>query len=185
MLLNHDRKIVILTPFKCWSTSIIAYFLGEEGWEELHSLHPYVSGDFRNHLPTYSMIDKHGNIVPNKYSSYKKILIIRNPYERVVSMWKWAHKKFGIDFKTYFYKGINWPTCFPVGMNYPYDELVRVENLFEDFMKFNIMIRAENFPHMNSVNDLNHELTNLEKEIIFWFHKIDFDIGTYKKDLKF
>lgn len=181
MLLNHDRKLVILTPFKCWSTSIIAYFLSEGGWEEFHSLHPYISGDSRSHHPSYSQIGKHGNVVPHKYSSYKKLVIIRNPYERIVSMWKWVHKKHLVDFESYFYQGMTWPACFPVGMNYPYDELVRVENLVQDFMKVDITIRIEDFPELNSVDDLNHELTTVEKEIIFWFHGIDFELGDYKK----
>jgi len=180
MLMNHDRKLVILTPFKCWSTSVSTYFTTNK-WECLHNLHPYMSGDFRNHHEGYTLIGTHGNVVPNKYSSYKKILLIRNPYDRVVSMWKWVSKKAPRDFKTYFYDGASWPTCFPVTMNYPYDELVRVENLVEDFKKLDIKVDPKLFPKMNNIDDLSHDLTDLEKEIIFWFHRIDFKAGNYKK----
>jgi hypothetical protein len=140
-----------------------------------------MSGDCRNHMKNYTLCGTHGNIIPNEYLSYKKLLLMRNPYDRVVSMWKWVCKIKERDFNTYFYNGADWPTCFPVTKNYPYDELIKVENLFEDFKKLDIEIDPDEFPRMNYVDDLNHDLTALEKEIIFWFHKSDFEAGNYKK----
>lgn len=99
-------------------------------------------------------------------------------------MWKWVNKHHDTSFKfeEYFYEGAKWPTCFPVTTNYPYDELVRVENLFKDFENLDIKIDESQFPCLNSTSDMeNHALTSLQKEIIYWWWKKDFDAGNYKK----
>lgn len=181
MLINHETKKVILTPFKCWTTSTSDYFMNL-GWEGVQTLHPYISGDMRNVDKYYYMVGGHGNIVPHAYSNYKKILLIRNPYNRVVSMWKWICKKYKpMRFEDYFYNELKYPTCFPVTVNYPYDYLVKVESYFNDMEKLGIEIDKSKFPHLNVCTTPHHELTEIEKEIIYWFHKSDFDAGNYDK----
>jgi hypothetical protein len=181
MLINHKTKQVILTPFKCWASSTARYFVSKE-WENFQNLHPYISGDMRNSNPFYSMVGGHGNVVPNRYSGYSKILLIRNPYERVLSMWKWVCKKHGLmRFEDYFYNGCQWPTCFPVTLNYPHDHLVKVESYFDDMERLGIKINKNKFPHLNACSTPHHELTDTEKEIIYWFHYADFKAANYEK----
>lgn len=182
MLINHKSKQIILLPFKCWTTSTVEYFIKSE-WRLLKSLHPYISGDSRNFNEEYSIVDKHGNVVPHIYMKYDKILLIRNPYERIISMWKWLYNlKEEITFEKFFNsQATKWPSCFPVTLNYPYDYIVRVEDYFDDFKKLNIHIDRNNFQQRNSFHTPEHTLTELEKEIIYWFHKSDFDVGNYQK----
>jgi hypothetical protein len=181
MLINHETRQIILTPFKCWTTSSADYFMNR-GWRGIKSQHPYISGDMRNSDPSYNIIGGHGNVVPHVYSKFDKILLIRNPYQRVLSMWRWICKKHGLmRFEDYFYNGCQWPTCFPVTLNYPHDHLVKVESYFDDMERLGIEINKNKFPHINACSTPHHELTDTEKEIIYWFHYADFKAGNYEK----
>lgn len=181
MLINHDTKQIILTPFKNWTTSSIEYFHGK-GWKNIETLHPYISGDSRNSHKMYCRMGAHGNIPPHNYSRYERILLLRNPYKRVVSMWKFIYQGYyKTTFEEFFEKTLTSPICLPVMLTYPSDTVVRTEHFVEDFKKANINIDEEDFPHLNQCKTPMHTLTEMEKEKIYWLHKTDFDAGNYEK----
>ena len=183
MLINHEEKVIIHLPFKNYSTSLRTYFLEFDEWELLNTLHPTVTRDSYDNDSRYYMSSAHGNIPPYNFIRYKKILPLRNPYDRVISVWKWICRSFGeVEFNKHFYKGAKYPTSFPVSRTYPHDFVVRTENLKEDFEKYGINLDMDTFPHLNKHgSEVEHELTELEKEIIYWWHKEDFDAGNYEK----
>lgn len=184
MLINHKEKIVIYTPFKNYSTSLCKYFETLDEWEEIHKQHLTILGDSYDRGSGYNCTNKHGNMPPSICISYTKILPLRNPYERVLSAWKWACRNFDIEltFDKFFNYGAKYPTLFPVSRFYPHDLVVKTENIVEDFDKYGITIDESTFPHLNKHgSNLNHELTEIEKEIIYWWHKEDFDVGDYEK----
>lgn len=184
MLINHREKIVIYTPFKNYSTSLCEYFKRLDEWEEIHRPHPTILGDSYDIDRYYNLSYKHGNMPPSSCISYTKILPLRNPYERVLSSWKWCCKTANLkcSFGKYLYDSAKYPALFPVSRFYPHDFVVRTESLKEDFEKCGINLDMNTFPHLNKHgSDVGHKLTELEKEIIYWWHKEDFDVGSYDK----
>ena len=183
MLINHKQKIIIYTPFKNYSTSMDHYFKDLDEWEQFFGIHPRIDGDCYDVDQNYSLSYKHGNIPPSSYISYKKILPLRNPYDRVLSMWRWVCEEFELmSFDNFFYKGAKYPAAFPVSRLYPHDFIVKTENLIQDLADHGIDIDEDKFPHFNASNlDIKHTLTEVEKEIIYWWHKEDFEAGNYEK----
>ena len=78
MLVSHEHKLVLATPFGCASTLEGAASPGS-------GVLSIVEGVGR-----YSMR------VPASLKDYRRVLVVRNPYERAVLLWKWA-KSYGDD----------------------------------------------------------------------------------------
>jgi hypothetical protein len=185
MLINCDTKTIIYTPFKNYSTSLHEYFGDLDGWEEFVGIHPRIDGDCYDCDPNYNITYKHTNKPPSVYKSYKRILPLRNPYDRVMSMWAWTNMEFGgVSFESFFFRGAKYPAAFPAARIYPYDFIVRTENIKEDFEKAGIDIDMSKFPHSHeSTYPITaHKYTEFEKSSIYWWHKEDFDAGNYEKN---
>ena len=178
------KRTIIYTPFKNYSSSLIAYF-GNLGWNNLPTLHPQITGDLWNNGPWYQQCGLHGNVVPNRFQSFKKILPIRNPYERLISAWRFHLKTIpsqdNMTFDQYLEINGRSPAAFPVSRFFSHDAIVRVEHLVEDFAALGYEIN--NFPHKNKSDSQNFRdcLNQRQKEIIQWWHKEDFDAGGYER----
>lgn len=186
MLINHSEQTIIFTPFKNYSHSLIEYFTGF-GYDDLGTLHPNIQGDVRNNHMWYHRCGRHGNIVPNVYQRYRRIVPVRNPYNRNISAWRYHSRvvpeESRISFEEYLMRGGKGPSIFPVTRIYAADHIVRVENLVEDFALLGIEVNPNHFPHSNQSDSSKYQdvLTDKHKNIISWWHSEDFDAGGYAR----
>jgi hypothetical protein len=191
MIFNKEKRVLIWTPYASWSTSIMSYFnvlepksmiqLGlDTTWEVFISNSP--SSCLYNVLP-----NRHGLGYPDVESTqYKKILILRNPYDRVLSMWK-KHISHGIwkedsldHFlgRVFMFHPYSYPACRMFEEHY--DEVVCVEDLQDRFEELGIAdFNKKPFPHLNKSDPSDYQLTKRQKNIISHFHYSDFVVGKY------
>jgi hypothetical protein len=85
MLLLNAQKILIFTPNKCASTSLNETLTGKMNAQMI--LGP--QGPWRQHGFDYDdCIGKHSMFVPFWCQNWEKWLIVRDPYDRFISLWK-------------------------------------------------------------------------------------------------
>jgi hypothetical protein len=78
MILLHDQKIAIMTPPKC-ATNTLHAALRRKRWNgETFVGHSTLGGH---------TFDRHVNIWPHEVRRYKKVVAVRNPYNRLVSLY--------------------------------------------------------------------------------------------------
>jgi hypothetical protein len=177
MLVNKRRKLIISTPFKNYSTTLENIF-SEMGWDKFYGAHPIITGDSTE---CRSFEHKHNNLVSDHFKDegYEVILPVRNPYNRVNSMWKHSKYFHEINFDEWFFENSKCACCFPVTRLYQYDHLVKVENLVEDFESLDIKI--DFLPQFNKSIETGVEFTEIQKEQIYYLHYEDFKNGEYEK----
>ena len=171
MLINHRKKQLLFTPFKNFSTSINNFLTRtDRSWQMCLGPHP---GD-----PTH--IGGHTNFAPMSSEGYRKYLLIRNPYDRVLSMWGYSNKLMNKDETFFDYLQVNLirPELGPVTVAFEYDHLIHVENIHNELVALTDC--KDEFPHKNK-GEYKHELTDLEKEFIYFVHRFDFINGEYDK----
>jgi hypothetical protein len=185
MLYNKKKNTIIWLPHKICSTSLRGYFREDTTWEVYHSRH-YVSPLY---FPTH--VDHHGVTYPTETNfspalggrtkdSYRRVLPLRNPYDRVVSMWKF-HIALGFkeNFEEWFAQIFMFhPSTLPATRIFAghYDETIITENIESELKRLNL--DHGEFPHLNKTQG-THELTSSQKQIISHFHKEDFLKGGY------
>ena len=178
MLVNYEKKTIIVTPFKNFSTTLEKIF-SDQNWRKIYGSHPHISGE---NLGFPDLYDKHNNVVSQIFldDGYEIILPIRNPYDRVASFWKHSQMVYGdIIFDKWFFEDSKYACCLPVTRTYKYHHLVRVENLTEDFESLDIKI--DFVPHLNKSVKKSQEFTDIQKEQIYYLHYEDFKNGGYEK----
>ncbi len=186
MLINYETKTVIVTPYKNFSTTLEEIF-SSMGWDKIHGSHPHIQGENVIDYAVKDLYHKHNNVVGERWTraGYKVILPLRNPYDRVRSMWKhvkglsdkgWRKTK---PFEDWFLEDSKCVCCLPVTRTYKYDHLVRVENLLEDFESLDIKI--DFVPHLNKSVKRSEKFSDLQKEQIYYLHYEDFKNGEYEK----
>jgi hypothetical protein len=103
MIIIHPKQILIFTPNKCASTTVISALkenlkddfglvLGPQGpWKE------YGIDNVKD------SVGKHSVVTPFEARTYKKYLLYRNPFDRFVSLWKHYCKytSHEVDFSTF------------------------------------------------------------------------------------
>jgi hypothetical protein len=182
MLVNYKKKLIVLTPYKNFSTTL-EDVLSRMGWDKIHGSHPHIDGENINCNKNKDLYYKHNNIVSERWTvdgNYKIILPIRNPYDRVKSMWKYTKSRYPhITFDKWFFEDSKCVCCLPVTRTYKYHHLVRVENLLEDFESLDIKI--DFVPHLNKSVTNSQEFTDIQKEQIYYLHYEDFKNGNYPK----
>jgi len=85
MLLLNDKKILIFTPNKCASTSVTETLLKMGAVMVLGPQGPYKSFDCDSFDDG---VGKHSMCVPYWCKNWRKFLIVRNPYDRFISLWR-------------------------------------------------------------------------------------------------
>jgi hypothetical protein len=76
MIALLDKKLLILTPPKCGSTSLHTYLC--QHVDSVFIIGPQLDG----------RIDKHTGRIPFDFRNYKRYLVVRNPYTRFISLYK-------------------------------------------------------------------------------------------------
>lgn len=80
MLFSKEKRTVIITPMKAGSTTVHDLFEDQPGWIFTMGPHPWKPQD----------IEKHTGCFPqwvNNRDNIQKLLLIRNPYDRVASFY--------------------------------------------------------------------------------------------------
>ena len=186
MLINHEKKILVWRPFKNYSSSLVAYLsrvsiFGKEKFMSTHGPVPFLVNDSKNSesMPTLG----HTNWLPEQASNYIKLLPIRNPYDRVVSQWMWGLKKGGsYSFDDWLLIHSKQLIQFPVTKIYKYDHLIHVEDMENELRKFELFKEDHKFPHINKSAPIDDfQLTQKQKDMIYYLHYSDFVEGGYEK----
>jgi hypothetical protein len=186
MIYSHEHKVVIYTPFKNYSSTIQAYFSNNRG-----KFYPIAGENPDYNYRQITRISRHSISIPdNVRDSFKKILPVRNPYERVISQYWWHynhHEK--IDFEKWLYTHSKQPACMPVTVIYrDHDCVIRVENLEEELEKHNLIVYHPStneripIPHRNKTeNKVEMDLAEEHAELIYFLHYEDFAAGGYER----
>ncbi len=183
-MISHKHKFILISPPKTGSTSLIRVLapyvnikniIEQPQWNTLdfyeHSLdfkqkawndftHKKRSSDPRKHANLASYLTKH-------IENYQIFCVIRNPFDRIFSMWKWESsvKGFfeGVDYKKLKFKEFlqnhTWDWYFKPQYDFIYSDhidinrvnLIRFENLQNDFdiACDKIEIPRQQLPHTN------------------------------------
>lgn len=178
MLYNDKDKIALWTPYKNYSTSLRFYLLNKpySEWKEYIGDEPCVNFNKRR-------FGYHTNNYPTHFENYKFILPIRNPYNRVISQYKFQSRFFTKHktFKEWFWPDGKELIGYPVAGLYRYTDLLKVENVEEELKRLNLYLGYP-IPKMN-VSQNNNEcvLTQEDKDLIYFLHYEDFIAGGYDK----
>jgi len=162
-MISHKHKFIFITPPKTGSTSITYALLKFADIEKVFS-----QSNFKytfDYVDEFSERSKHTSIrkmmEQMKIDEYKLIGSIRNPYDRVVSMWKTSHRGKGRgdqrDFSSWIcFSGFNTKLdplidLFSYGGKVIVDNFIRFENFQEDFniVCDKIGIPKQELPHKN------------------------------------
>jgi len=162
MLVSHRKKFIYTKTVKTAGTSVESYFerycMAEGEWEFTHHREQHVSVDgiigargpeagsneWYNHMPAVDIRNKVGQ---KSWDNYFKFCVIRNPFDRLVSMFFFRKEKGLIDikgfvdpiegFKEWITKGVPVPDReqYEVEGNVCIDYFIRYENI-EEGIKF-------------------------------------------------
>ena len=93
--INHDKKYIFIRTAKTASTSTLAYLFTLSGHSYLKVKYPYDP----NHIPSSFIKDN----FPEYFNDYFKFTFVRNPWDRMVSIWRmsFSYHHNTPDFKNY------------------------------------------------------------------------------------
>lgn len=180
MIVNHKTKVIIWQPFKNYSFSIDSFFRAEHGFE-------HIDGSQLTHSFNETGYGRHTHYASDDIKHYKRFLPIRNPYNRVMSQWKFSIKHGNkLDFDNWLLRAGNNPIMYPVTKLYKFDHLIHTEQIFEELYNLKEVLGIERqiieFPHLNKSEYNNPILTQSQKDFIYYFHYSDFLTGNYKRE---
>ena len=201
MLASWKYNLVIYTPFKNASTSIETFFKRDKdfttyyGEQVCYNTTPQKMRKHGKHTPMqFDFMDRYKNM-PYQRGRTKMFLPIRHPYTRVKSMYYYwlTITTRPQDFDEWFLAKSKDPNHRPVTQYFPYTDLIRFEHLEEDLLKmvkdFNMDFQDGNYeiPHEQPPRTFSHknkppiELTQFQKDAIYYFHYEDFVNGRYER----
>ena len=126
----------------------------------------------------------HTNWLPDRYRNYLKLLPIRNPYDRVVSQWRWG-LNLGEDYSFDEWLMIHSKQLIMFAVTkvyYPFDKIIRVEDIEDELRELGLLNGNHDFPHFNKSDVRNDfQLTQKQKDMIYYLHYSDFIEGGYEK----
>ena len=184
MITNHVRECLIYTPFKNCSSSLHNYFRKRPPFNSTLGPHPaYNDG-------RHERSGKHTAWLSPEWSDWKKFLPLRNPFDRVRSMYWWHISKHEeLEFDEWFDIHMKQPVCEPViKIYFAYDHIIRCEHIEDDLREHGLLLETPKgaeipFPRNNVTNPPRRiEFTQRQRDIIYWFHIEDFVAGNYPRD---
>jgi len=219
MLYNKERNTIIWLPYKNYSSSLMEYFDAHE-WRTSHEpteWQAYISNSIKvNHVPGFNDIGctRHGITYPvmchplnshayewepRPFKSYRRLLPLRNPYDRVLSMWKFhvdsnrEHEwEQGESLKWYMeevfmFHPLTLPACRIFKHHWQW--IIKTEEIEHELIRHEINIPNKIFPQANKSRILLEEIMDKPtiklwnekyKPMVAHFHKSDFEAGNYE-----
>ena len=202
-MIIEDKKIILLHPGKTAGTSVESLFYDTSS----HIFNPKFFFGYKNGIWTqHATIKFMRENIPD-FESYEKVLFIRNPYERLLSVYNFGTscgklKEFfnacGTyrpriesfeDFVTKLPKFFEYEPILdgchlsPQHLYYePECMIIRFENLQEDFKQFkNKYGISQDLPHQMACQKKSHDLSDKSIQIINEIYDKDFNIFNYSK----
>lgn len=167
MLVNYERQVAIFTPFKNYSVSIHTYFEVDREW--IMCIGPQ---------PFDGLIGPHANVVATWWKGWELWLPIRNPYDRVVSMWRYQCSIDGeMPWDEWMRDCFSLPHFGPVTTLYPYTRLIHCETIAETLRSLGCDYGE--FPRLNVSDGKRPEMTLEHRHMIEQVHAADFRMGGY------
>lgn len=231
MVVSHKKKLIFIHIPKCAGNSISENFYDKSTFD-LHNLstqntfikflyyknnimnkiiHNLCVINFSNmidekyliaHLPMNLYVNK-GLITKEQYRQYYSFAVIRNPYDRFYSMYKFLYsslKLTPIDFVSYVknifknkdndnrYHFFQPQYIFICDKNYNLviDKIIRFENLDFEYSKLVKKYKLNKLYHLNKSDDVigfdNFYSNNFIKKNVYKLYKKDFEIFNYEKN---
>lgn len=188
MIVNRKNKFVIFMPFKNYSNSLLAFFTKWSCYTRYVGDCPHFSWE----SPLF--VNPHTATCPQLVmgEEWRRYLPIRNPYDRVISQWKW-HIQTGeeLEFNDWLMTHSKQAVSMPVTKVYPHHtDLLKCENIIDEIFNNQDLYFGPNrekqiqlFPHSNKskIKKPPVELTQRQQEIIYYYHYEDFVAGEYSK----
>jgi len=173
-MISHKHKFIFIFPPKTGSTSLLSALLPLAEIEKVRNQRQLNSFDFWEYIEDYKQniwsdfskcrLRKHANLGSyhkKNLQQYKIFACIRNPYDRIISLWKWEEstkKKYnGVSFKQWLNMRMHWwhrPQFDFLQtdiINMSSINLVRFENIQQDFNNAcdKIGLPRQQLPHKN------------------------------------
>ena len=208
-MISHSQKFIFILPCKTASTSLSNILLNYCKIKKLIEQKKFNSFDFfeldndfdLNSWNKFTSITnvarKHANLSSYYKISiinYKLFAVIRNPYERIISLWKWetsSHQELHnlsfrkwLDIKQFWWHRPQYDFIHSDFVNISCIKLIRFENLQKDF-NFAceiIKIPHQNLPHKNKTKHKHYSqyYDDETQEIVATRYAIDIDYFGYK-----
>ena len=159
-MISHKHKFILITPPKTASTSITKSLIDIIEVTRIEKNRSKNCFDF--YEPKIQQKSKHKKLsgYNQQYiETYKLYGTVRNPYERMVSWWKWTSKKQSFEsfVKKFNISGKNRKPCldFFCSRHKNIESYIRFENLEEDYIKFCKDVGLTDYPLQN-INKTQH-----------------------------
>ena len=186
-MISIKNKFIIVTPPKTGSVSIVTSMLKHIDISNIIQQRPecFDYSDYFNKMSKHTSINemykKWNKNIFGDFNHYKKFGTIRNPWDRMVSWWKWENngRSFSefIKFPSNFNSKSILQDHFSINDKIIIDSYIRFENIQEDFNKVcdEIGIPNKELLHMNKSKHKHYrEYYNDElKDIIASRYKIE------------
>lgn len=219
MIYNKELNTIIWLPYKNYSSSLMEYFDAHE-WRTSHEpteWQAYTSNSIKtNHVPGFDDIGgtRHGITYPvmchplnshsyewepRPFKAYRRLLPLRNPYDRVLSMWKfhvdsnrehqWGQSE-SLQWymeEVFMFHPLTLPAC-RIFKNH-WQWIIKTEDIENELIRHEINIPKKIFPMANAsriklVDIMDKPTIKLWEEkykpLVAHFHKSDFEAGGYE-----
>lgn len=167
MLMSPDRKLLLITPMKCGSTTA-EETLCPLGWRYIMGPHPW---DRRE-------IEKHTDCVPYLAADARKLLLVRNPLDRVASLFNHHVQYHGpLDFGRWLNVAFHSRYHAPVTQLYAkHDRVICIERFQADMRRVGVDIKDV---HTANVSPVRHRVPLEFRKPIRRFYAADITAGGY------
>lgn len=202
-MIIHSHKLIIITPPKTGSVSLIDSLIDLVDFKRINKQH----ADCFDYSDELGAMSKHSDLklikskFGDKLDEYIIFASIRNPFDRIVSHWKW-HCRFikkDMSFEEFleaellnrnasykWYAGKNMVDFISIDGEILVNNFIRFENLQEDFdsMCYKVGIEKRKLPHKNKSkgSGYKHHYNDRSKQIVCDIFSKDIDQFFYKFD---
>lgn len=208
-MISHSHKFIFILPCKTASTSLITILLNYCRIKELIEQKQFNSFDFfeldndfdlnswkkftsnKNHPRKHAPLSSYHEL---NVINYNLFAVIRNPYDRIISLWKWeteSHQKFHnlsfkkwLDIKQFWWHRPQYDFIYSDHIDIHRVNLIRFEDIQNDFdiACGKIGIPRQELPHKNATKHKHYTeyYDDETREIVAKRHKKDIEYFGYK-----
>lgn len=210
-MISHKHKFILISPPKTGSTSLLSILLPFSDFENIIEQPQWNTFDFYEHSLDFKQkawndfTYKKRSSDPRKHAplssyhelnviNYNLFAVIRNPYDRIISLWKWeteSHQKFHnlsfkkwLDIKQFWWHRPQYDFIYSDHIDIHRVNLIRFEDIQNDFdiACGKIGIPRQELPHKNATKHKHYTeyYDDETREIVAKRHKKDIEYFGYK-----